>query len=71
MLQYLTVPESTGARAENVDIPRTIRKMGFFHLSTTPHSPQLNAIEMVFPQLKSHVVSEFGKCPEKRKNLGV
>ena len=59
-----------GSKGENVDIPKTIRKLGFFHLFTIPYSPQLNAIEMVFAQLKSYVISEFMKFPEKRKNLG-
>ena len=59
-----------GSKGENVDIPRTIRKMGFFHLFTIPHSPQLNTIEMAFSQLESHVVSGFVRSPEKRKNLG-
>ena len=58
-----------GSRAEGIDIPKTIQKLGFFHLFTIPYSPQLNAIEMVFSQLKSYVVSEFVQSPEKRKNL--
>ena len=55
--------------AENIDIPKTIQKLGFFHLFTIPHSTKLNAIEMVFSQLKGHVVSEFARSPEKRKDL--
>ena len=59
-----------GSKVDNIDIPKTIKKLGFFHLFTIPYSPQLNAIEMAFAQLKSYVISEFMKFPEKRKNLG-
>ena len=59
-----------GSKADGIDITRTVRELGFFHLFTIPHSPQPNAIEMVFSQLKSHVVSELIKHPERRKALG-
>lgn len=57
------------SKAEGVDIPKTIQELGFFHLFTIPYSPQLNAIEMVFSQLKSFVISEFSRNPERRKDL--
>ena len=34
-----------------------------------PYSPQLNAIELVFSQLKSIVINEFIRNPERRKDL--
>ena len=58
-----------GSKADNIDIPKTIHELGFFHLFTIPYSPQLNAIEMVFAQTKSYVVSEFMQHPERRKDL--
>ena len=59
-----------GSKVDGIDIPRTMHDLGFFHLFTIPYSPQLNAIEMVFSQLKSYVVSEFMQHPERRKDLG-
>ena len=59
-----------GSKADGIDITKTMHELGFFHLLTIPYSPQLNAIEMAFSQLKSHVVSGFIKHPERRKDLG-
>ena len=58
-----------GSKAEGINIPRTMNELGFFHLYTIPYSPQLNAIEMGFSQLKSLVVSEFVRNSKRRKNL--
>ena len=55
-----------GSKVENIDIPETIKKPGL-RLFTIPHSPQLNAVEAAFAQLKSCVISEFMKLPEKEE----
>lgn len=54
---------------DGINIPRIVQDMGFYHLYTVPYSPQLNAIESVFAQVKSYVVAEFVQHPEARKNL--
>ena len=55
-----------GSKVENIDIPETIKKPGL-HLFTIPRSPQLNAVEAAFAQLKSCVISELMKLPEKKE----
>ena len=66
----MMVPELTRGHALKMWTSQGLQRSGSFHLFTIPYSPQLNAVEMVFSQLKSYVVSEFVKFPEKRKDLG-
>ena len=50
-------------------MPKKIGEAGFFHLYTVPYSPQLNAIESLFAQVKSHALHEFACAPERRKDI--
>lgn len=57
------------SRKEGVDVPEKIGEAGFFHLYAIPYSPQLNAIESLFAQVKSHVLHEFICAPERREDI--
>lgn len=52
-----------------ISIPSVIRDLGFFYLYTVPYTPQLNAIESLFAQIKTYVIREFVQRPETRKNI--
>ena len=57
------------SRKEGIDVPKKIGEAGLFHLYTVPYSPQLNAIESLFAQAKSHALHEFACAPERRKDI--
>ena len=69
LLQYLTVPGSTGARAENVDIPGAMQRPGS---PTCPplHTVQLNARDGVLAGGEPCCV-RVHEIPGKEKYLGV
>lgn len=53
----------------NINIPKTIRELGYHYMYTIPYSPMLNAIEYVFNQVKQHIKKEISTNPAKKNNI--